>query len=394
MSYRLVSTALIAATLAGCYAQADSSQGDSSQGSSSQGNSAQAVAPMATDVVAVHQISYQQPFLYTTRLETPQNVELRPRVNGVMDKVVFTEGSSVQAGDLLFQIDDKPFLAEMQRLESEYQAARVAMTQAQSEAERAKRLSSTKAMPIEQAEQRMYLATQRQAELSSVKAQLETAKLNLSYTQIKAPISGRISSAYVTEGNYVQAGSTILTSLVSTDVLQAYFDVDERTWNAHFANVTANSHTPVAAVLNGDTSHSYPGEVDFIDNQVNSATGTLRIRARFDNADQALRPGSFVRIRLNDTQADALKLMVPDKSIGTDLANRFVYVVNSDGVIEYRLVKLGDRVGSLRIVTKGLKPDELVVLNGPAKVQPGMPVTPQVVDIDSQLQQVVAQQAQ
>ncbi|EKO3981531.1 efflux RND transporter periplasmic adaptor subunit [Vibrio fluvialis] len=383
MSYRLVSTALIAVTLAGCYAQADSSQ-----------DGAQAIAPIETDVVSVQQISYQQPFYYTTRLETPQSVELRPRINGVMDKVIFNEGSQVKAGDLLFQIDDKPYLAETQRLESEYQAAKVALSQARSEAERAKLLSSSKAIAVEQAEQRMSLAIQSEAEMASVKAQLDIAKLNLAYTQIKAPISGRISSAFVTEGNYVQAGTTILTSLVSTDLLQAYFDVDERTWNTHFRNVSAESKTQVLVSLNDDSTDTYSGVVDFIDNRVNSATGTLRIRARFKNENNALRPGSFVRIQLNDTQSDSLKLMIPDKSVGTDLANRFVYVVNSDGVIEYRLVKLGDRVGTLRVVTEGLQPGELIVLNGPAKVQQGMSITPNVVDIDAQFDQVVAQQAQ
>ena len=384
MSNHLLPTALIAVSLAGCYAQADSSQEDVLQ----------AIAPIETDVVSVQQMSYQQPFYYTTRLETHQSVELRPRIHGMIDKVVFKEGSDVKAGDLLFKIDDQSYVAETQRLESEYQAAKVAMVQARSEAQRAQILSSSKAIAVEQAEQRLSLATQSEAEVASVKAQLDIAKLNLAYTEITAPISGRISSAYVTQGNYVQAGTTILTSLVSTNVLQAYFDVDERTWNTHFSNVSAESKTPVFASLNDDSTHSYPGVVDFIDNRVNSATGTLRIRARFKNEHNALRPGSFVRIRLDDTQSDSLKLMIPDKAVGTDLANRFVYVVNSDGVVEYRLVKLGDRVGSLRIVTEGVQPGERVVLNGPAKVQQGMTVTPKEVNVDAQFDQIVAQQAQ
>lgn len=377
MFYRIMSSILITAALAGCNAQADSVKANAVPGAVPG-----AVPAPTTDVAEVLYVPFQPSFTFTTRLEAQENVELRPRISGVVEKVIFTEGSLVHQGDVLFEIDSKPFVAEVKRLESEQQAAQVALAQAQSEASRAKRLQSRNAMSAEQAEQRIFLVRQRIAELASVSAQLDTARLNLQYTHIEAPITGRISNAFVTQGNYVQAGSTVLSSLVSTDRLQAYFHVDERTWNSRFGKVRADGQTPVSLQVTGERAQLHTGYLDFIDNQVNPSTGTLRVRAVFNSQDPAVRPGAFARVSLADTHTSK-QVMVPDRAIGTDLVNRFVLIVNADNTVEYRKVETGVRVGQLRVIEFGLAAGEKVVVNGPAKIQAGMTISPNLIKLET-----------
>lgn len=377
MPYRIAFFTLLAVALTGWYVKAEFIE---------DADAAEVAQPhITTDAIKVVELPYEQTFLYTTRLEAPKNVELRSRVSGIIDKVLFREGHYVNRGDVLFQLDNRQFLAEVQRLESEYKKASVILKQTLSEAQRAQILQNTNAIPVEQAEQRLSQVGEREAELNSIMAQLEIAKLNLDYTEVRAPISGKVSNAYVTEGNYVQAGTTTLTSLVSTKVLQAYFDVDERTWNTRFSQIKPDSQTPVEFEVSGEEIRNHKGSIDFIDNRVNSAAGTLRIRAQFENDDDMLRPGSFGRIRLGDNQGDELKVMIPDKSIGTDLANRFVFIIDKSGVVKYRKIEIGDRIGSMRIVSSGLQAGETVVLNGPAKVRAEMTVVPNLVSLDERL---------
>jgi len=377
MSSRALPLFLLLAVLAGCTVEADQHA---------------SAAPQAQpiDVAAVLYVPFAPEHTFTTRLESPQRVELRPRVSGVIEAVAFTEGSRVTKGDLLFRIDPRPFAAVTRRLEAELGRAQAALQQAESEAARAQRLQSRNAMAAEQAESRQFLASQRRSELASVQAALEAARLNLAFTQVRAPIDGRISSAFITAGNNVRAGESVLTNLVATDRLYAYVDVDERTWNGAFGRVSGDGGTPTALQLVGDPGRSYRGVIDFIDNQVNPHTGTLRVRAVFDAVDDALRPGAFARITLaaSDTRP---RVMVPDRAIGTDLKNRFVLSVNAANVLEYRRVELGDRVGALRVIEAGLNPGDRIAVNGPARVGPGMPVTPREVSIDaSQLSQRTA----
>ena len=377
MPYRIAFFTLLAVALTGWYVKAEFIE---------DADTAEVAQPhITTDAIKAVELPYEQTFLYTTRLEAPKNVELRPRVSGIIDKVLFREGHYVNKGDVLFQLDHQQFLAEVQRLESEYKKADVTLKQTISEANRAQQLEKMNAIAVEQAEQRLSQVGEREAELNSIMAQLEIAKLNLDYTEVRAPISGKVSNAYVTEGNYVQAGTTTLTSLVSTKALQAYFDVDERTWNARFSEIKPDSQTPVEFEVSGEQIRNHKGSIDFIDNRVNSAAGTLRIRAQFENDDDMLRPGSFGRIRLGDNQGDELKVMIPDKSIGTDLANRFVFIIDKSGVVKYRKIKIGDRIGSMRIVSSGLQAGETVVLNGPAKVRAEMTVVPNLVSLDERL---------
>ncbi|GGB96102.1 resistance-nodulation-cell division (RND) multidrug efflux membrane fusion protein MexE [Marinobacterium zhoushanense] len=326
---------------------------------------------------------YSPEYTFTTRLESPQQIELRPRVSGVIESVEFTEGSVVEQDDILFRIDPRPFDAEVRRLEAELTRARAALQQAQSEAQRARRLQGRNAMSEEQAESRIFLASQRQAELASVGAALEAARLNLEFTDVRAPITGTASNAFITAGNNVQAGQSVLTRLVATDRLYAYFDVDERTWNSAFNGVDASGHTQARLQLAGNDDQSYSGRIDFIDNRISAQTGTLRVRAAFDADGRILRPGAFARISLTASEARP-RVMVPDRAVGTDLKNRFVLVVNADSVLEYRRVELGDRAGALRVIESGLNPGDRIAVNGPARVGPGMPVTPRDVVIEQQ----------
>jgi multidrug efflux system membrane fusion protein len=218
--------------------------------------------------------------------------------------------------------------------------------------------------------------------LAALQAQLNAAQLDLEFTTIRAPINGMISRANITQGNNVQAGQSVLTSIVSNQQMYAYFDIDERTWNSAFANVTANSKQQVLMNKLGQSQFTHPGHIDFIDNQINASTGTLRVRAVFDQADGTLRSGAFARIKL---AADAVSehIIVPERSIGTDLKNRFVLTLGENNTLQYKLVEIGERYGKFRAITSGLNKADIIAVNGPARVGPGMPVAPNTVTIDT-----------
>lgn len=338
--------------------------------------------PQPIDVATIVSANIVEWNQFTTRLEATEQVELRPRISGVINSIEFTEGSQVKKGDLLVRLDARPFAADVARLEAQRAAAQAALRQAQTEANRASRLKDRKAISTEQAEARIFRSTQRRAELAAVDAQLVSARLNLEFTQIRAPISGRISRAFITAGNNIAAGETVLTSLVSTDYVHAYFDIDERSWNQKFANVRANSAIAAYLQLTGAEAFSQVGVLDFIDNQVNPRTGTLRVRATFAAEQARLRPGAFARIRIAANQAQA-SVLVPERAIGTDLKTRFVLSVNTQNTLEYRPVTLGNRVGELRVITSGLQAGDRIAVNGPARVGPGMVISPRSVDINT-----------
>lgn len=344
--------------------------------------SAPPAAAPPIDVAAVLKAPVMAWSQFTTRLEATEEVELRPRVSGVIAAIEFTEGSLVKAGDLLVKLDDRPFVAEVARLKAQREAARAALRQAQSEANRAGRLRQGNAISAEQAEARQSLAAQRRAELAAVEAQLSAAELNLEFTEIRAPISGRVSRAFITAGNTVRASETVLTSLVSTDYVHAYFDIDERSWNRKFADVSANGAVAAHLQVAGETGFNQVGVLDFIDNRVNPNTGTLRVRATFSANQATLRPGAFARIRIAPGQ-HRQSILVPERSIGTDLKNRFVLVVNADNQLEYRQVIPGNRVGALRVIEKGLREGDRIAVNGPARVGPGMVISPRDVKIST-----------
>lgn len=319
---------------------------------------------------------------FTTRLQAPHAVELRPRINGVIESIEFIEGSRVNKGDLLIKLDPRPFAAEVNRLSAQRDAAAAALKQAELEEKRSSSLRKNKAISAEAADARVFLAQQRRAEVASVEAALEAARLNLEFTEIRSPLDGVTSNAFIKPGNTVSANSSVLTNLVSTDQLHAFFDIDERTWNAQFADVTAATKLAVYLQLTGETGYSHQGVLDFIDNRVDFNTGTLRVRATFSADSHQLRPGSFARVRIAPHQKTS-SILVPESAIGTDLKNRFVLTVNSENTLEYRIVTLGARFGDLRVIKTGLTDADRIAVNGPARVGPGMPVQPREVTIDT-----------
>ncbi|MCY1517644.1 Efflux pump periplasmic linker BepF [compost metagenome] len=320
---------------------------------------------------------------FTGRLEAPESVELRPRVSGHIDRVLFQDGTLVKKGDLLFQIDPRPFQTEVDRLEAQLQQAHANQMRAAREAQRGERLRANNAISDELADARKTAHQEASSAVAAIRAQLEAARLNLSFTRVSAPIDGRISRAEVTAGNLVNAGSTRLTTLVGTQQLYAYFDIDEATYLKQLRHMQARTagvpvRVPVQLALGSDKHPGYEGRLDFLDNQVDPRTGTLRARALLDNVRGELTPGLYVRLQLpaSDTYAATL---VRDEAIGTDLGNRFVLVLGEGGVVNYRTVQLGPKVEGLRVIREGLKAGDRIVVNGLQRTRPGTQVSPEQV---------------
>ena len=319
---------------------------------------------------------------YTTHIESPEEVDLMPRVSGVIEHIAFNEGDAVSEGDLLFQLDNRPFLAVVSNLEAQVNSAKAAFEQAKSESKRAVKLSEQKAISTEEAESRKSTLRQREAQVAALQAQLDAAMLDLAFTSIRSPINGIISRANITKGNNVTVGQSVLTSIVSNKKMYAYFDIDERTWNKSFNDVTASSKQQVVMQKVGQSSFAYNGHIDFIDNRINPSTGTLRVRATFENHKHQLRAGSFARIKLAANKVTE-QILVPSRAIGTDLKNRFVLTVGENNILQYKLVNVGERYGKLNAITSGLVKGDVIAVNGPARVGPGMPINPNKVVIDS-----------
>jgi multidrug efflux system membrane fusion protein len=319
---------------------------------------------------------------FTGRLEAVHHVDGRPRVSGLIAAVRFTEGAVVQRGDVLFEIDPRPFQAEVDRLRADLARAKAALTRATAESDRAERLSAEKAISTEEQDRRSSSAIEAKAQVSAVEAALRAAELNLEFTRVVAPIGGRVSRAIVTEGNLVSSGpgeATLLTTLVSIDPIYASFEVDEQSF-LDFQRAAGASRGQAGAgwgkirmALAGDEDFPRTGRLQFLDNQLDAATGTIRVRAVFGNTDGALTPGLFVRLRLSEGKPYPA-VLVRDQAVGTDLDKRFVYVIGEDRAVAYRAVTLGPLVDGLRVVRNGLEPDEVVLVNGLQRVRPGVPV--------------------
>jgi multidrug efflux system membrane fusion protein len=314
---------------------------------------------------------------FTGRLEAVERVELRPRVGGYVEAVEFDEGAWVERGELLYRIDARAWQAEVDRLRAERERAAAELELARNYAARAKRLFDENATSREEFEQFVADAAVAEAEVASVAASLEAAELNLSFTEVTAPISGRVSRAIVTVGNLVEP-TTVLTTLVSTSPIYAYFDIDEQTY---LKFVSADGTADVLVGLIDEEGHPHRARLDFVDNQVDAGHGTIRARAVLDNTNGRFTPGLFARIRL--VSPNSFKVaFVDDRAIGTDLGRKFVYVINDENVVEYRGIESGRVINGLRIVTTGLAPDDIVVVNGLQRVRPGVPVAVTQVEMD------------
>ncbi|MBQ4849754.1 efflux RND transporter periplasmic adaptor subunit [Pseudoalteromonas sp. MMG012] len=339
------------------------------------------------DIAQVQSYPVQSWFTYTSRLEAVESVSLRPRVSGVVDSVNFREGQKVSAGDSLFTLDQRPFQTKVAELTAQLASANAVLQQAKNESKRAERLSKSNSIAQEELESRRSVLAQRQADVFATQAKLDAAQLDLTFTQVIAPIDGVVSRAEITTGNTVQAGQSELTHIVSDSHLYAYFDINERTWQNAFATLKGDKQTPVLMQLTAQQSFAHQGVIDFVDNRINEQTGTLRVRAIFD-AESHLKPGAFARIRLATSDIKE-QVLVPEKSIGTDLKNRFVLVTDENDVLQYRLVTLGERYGTLRAIISGLQVGDKIAVNGPARVGPGMPISPKIVEISTKDQLLV-----
>lgn len=326
---------------------------------------------------------------FTGRLEAVNVVAIRPRVSGYVSTVRFVEGALVRSGDLLFQIDPRPFQAEVDRLRAQLVRARATVSRARSERQRADRLSAENAMSHEERERRASFADEAAAEVAAVEAALRAAELNLEFTRVTAPIPGRVGRAIVTPGNLVSSGpgeATLMATLVSVDPMYAAFDADEQTYlryggSAQQSTRKGGDRWPIHMALSNDQEFPREGRLTFLDNQLDPETGTIRARAVFRNPDGELTPGLFVRLRLSGSGRKTSAL-VQDRAIGTDLDKRFVLVVDGESTVQYRAVTLGPLVDGLRVVRTGLVEGERVVVNGLQRVRPGVKVQAELVAMD------------
>jgi multidrug efflux system membrane fusion protein len=312
----------------------------------------------------------------TGTLQAVGTVEIHPRVAGYVDSVHFVEGAHVSKGELLFQIDPRPFQFEVNRLRAETDRARSHVELSRADHERAVRLLSQNAIAREEFEQLSSAETEAVAALAATQAQLDAARLNLEFTQVRSPIDGHVSRALITPGNLVSNASA-LTTVVSDDPIYAYFDADEATFLAFTQQAAAakdKSHpAPVYMGLVGEDGYPHQGRLDFLDNQVNAHSGTIRARAVFDNKDAHFTPGLFARIKL--VSADSYQaVLVDDRAIGTDLDKKYVLVLQPDHSVAYRPVQLGPDINGLRVVQNGLSAGDVIVINGLQHVTPGAKV--------------------
>jgi len=316
---------------------------------------------------------------FSGRIEATDSVEIRPRVAGVIDKVAYREGQDVKEGEVMFIIDQRPFQAELQRAEAAVTRAEAQTKLADSERERAHKLYQTKVISKEDYDQRVAAEEQAKADVRSAKAALRLARLNLEYTEVRAPINGRAGRALVTRGNLVQSDPTpdLLTTLVSLDPVYVYFDVDEQTYLGYTAEDNTSGRRQVFIGLGNEEGYPHEGRVDFVDNQLNATTGTIRMRAVLDNKDHRLTPGLFARVKLLAAAAHSA-MLVDDKAILTDQDKKYVYVLGPENRAMRHNIDIGRSVGNLRIVKTGLEAGDKVIVHGLQKVFfPGMPVNPQ-----------------
>jgi multidrug efflux system membrane fusion protein len=356
-----LSALLVFAALAGCQASAQTASS--------------APPPPVVSVAEVEVKPVRQWDDFTGRLEAVDTVALRPRVSGQIIDTPFVEGARVRKGQVLFQIDPRPFQAEVDRLSAEAQRARARAQKARLDDERAQRLVGQAWIAKSAAEQRTADARAAQADLGAAEAALRAAELNLSFTRVTAPIDGRVSKALITRGNLVTP-QDLLTTVVSDTPIYAAFTTDEQTY-LKYAAAERGGHEPVYMGLMTEAGYPHVGQLHFLDNALDAKSGTIAGRAVFDNANGAFTPGLFARIRLVSNEA-APAAIVPEQALGTDLGKRYVLVLGSDNRVQYRPVVLGRAVGEQRIVISGLKAGERIVVSGLQKVKPGDKVTPRI----------------
>jgi multidrug efflux system membrane fusion protein len=324
---------------------------------------------------------------YSGRLDAVDMVEVRSRVSGYLQEVKFKDGAGIKKGDLLFVIDPRPYQAELDHAQASLDQMETHLELAKNEQARAERLLKSKAISEEEADARNKATREAESTIQSARAMVEAAKLNVEYTHITAPVSGRIGRKLVTEGNLINSGqgiSTLLTTIVSVDPIYCYFDADERQILKYqkLAREGKQENMQGGKVaceleLANETGFPHKGVLDFLDNQVDAGTGTLRVRGVFPNPGpgRVLQPGFFARVRVPGSSKYPA-LLIPDQAVGTDLGQKFLYVINDQDAVEYRAVKLGPLIDGLRVVREGLQAKDWVVVNGLMSIRPGVKVSP------------------
>ncbi|MDX5432590.1 MAG: efflux RND transporter periplasmic adaptor subunit [Halomonas sp.] len=327
---------------------------------------------------------------FTGRIEAVETVDLRPRVSGYIESVNYSEGQEVEKGDVLFVIDQRPYRAELERAEAELQRARARAELARSEAARAEALSQSRSISREELDQRRAAAATAEADILAAQAIAETARLNMEFTEVRAPIAGRTGRALVTPGNLVSE-ATPLTRIVALDRVHVHFHSDEQAYlrydamsrNGERAEFRGSS-LPVRVGLANDEEYPYRGEVDFVDNHLDAEAGTILTRAVLDNSEGRVAPGMYARVQLLAGSAEDT-LLIDDKAVLTDQDRKYVYVVDAEGRAMRRDVQLGRMADGLRVVAAGLEPGDQVVVNGAQRIFfPGMPVAAESVDMRGQ----------
>lgn len=336
---------------------------------------------------------------YTGHLEAKETVEVRARVSGFIEKAEFDEGSMVKAGQLLFVIDPRPFEAELAKAQAQLRSAQAQRDFAVNEFKRIEGLRPTggaSELELENARQRMLEA---EAAVAAAQAQVQAVQLDVEFTRVTAPITGRISRKYITPGNLINGGAgqaTLLTTITSIDPIYAYMDVDEQSVLKYQRlalekkrDSARDMRIPIFMGLSNEPGFPHEGVIDFVDNRIDPDTGTLRARGVFTNSTGYLTPGMFARLRIPGS-GRYMTLLVPDLAIGTDQDQRFVLVVNDQGIVERRVVKFGALFGRFRAVEEGITASDRIIINGLQRARPGAPVNAQETQLNADDELVTA----
>lgn len=330
---------------------------------------------------------------YTGRTDATETVEVRSRVTGYLREVAFRDGDEVKKGDLLFQIDPRPFEAALKNAEGQKLQWQARQARAQADVARYEKLVPTGAATAQDLDKVRADLGEATAAIQSAEAEMDQARLDLEFSRITAPISGQISRALITQGNLVRGNVDLLTTIVTLDPVSVYFNVNERDLLQFRERAKAMSpdgtmlpdlrecKIPLLAGLANDEGYPHSGVINFADNRVDASTGTIQVRGEFNNAKRIFKPGLFARVRV-PVKSFSSAILVSDRAIATDQSQKFVYVVDDRNQAQYRAVKLGRlQDDGLRVVTDGLKPGETVIVTGIQRARPGKPVSPKLLDM-------------
>lgn len=386
MKYKKALAALLVlAVLAAGYFLTLAAMGDQAQ-AQLQSEAAEGAMPISVAAALSRDVTEWTEF--SGRLRAAEDVQVRPQVSGTIMEVHFKEGDLVQKGDKLFTLDLRPYQAAHAQAVAAVDAAVARNELAVHEKNRSKSLLDEKALSQREYDERNNESKAAWASVKSAKAALEIAALNLEYAEVKAPISGRVGRADITVGNLVEAGpgAPVLTTLQSVDPVYADFDMDEHAYLRVVKSIRGGENKaqemPVMMALADETEFARVGKIRSFDNQLSGDSGTMRVRAEFENPDGLLTPGLFARIRLGGAEQHAA-VLINDAAVGTDQNRKFVYVVDADGKVSYRPVTLGVLHAGLRTIAEGLQAGENIIVNGLMRVHPGMVVQPMIVDMET-----------